>query len=946
MATYDQLRMREDSEPVWWLEISGLPYMVPSDRITAANLATLFGDGYTETQTVLRLLHKPTFSDSKRFEPLGGIVPDGGFQVTLANGPITGYPHGFCTWLFGRNRATIQRSRLTADVALHAGGVGHDWAWSADIGTNGVAQDFYCGLETVRGTPDFAGNLLVTVTRSRWLSEAYAHRGTLYGSQTLYPWVTDHPTVWRGRIVTLFQTFMDGAGNLASTDGTSATVRAEAHRVRGILSGYGFTPTGWMLRCAGIESLLDRKICRKLPRAKVGKRILIADHIISAQQGAVAAADNPGTVMVVYLTNNATGVSYTYPIFLTPGTYYTPATFVQALNDVLAAGPTDIDGNAWLGQLSLELSDEFLTFRYLTDGATALSCFVSLEERYSPDLWGSTLAWYWDRICGQVDDAGFYVGDPNPAIATEYTAVLPRYEGVILGRRGEGDENGDVRLELEHGPGDSPIADFSGDFGGVQNGYVALVSSAGKEIMFVTEVDAGAGVVVVSRRLNYVGPRLDHVQDAQNPVYLQRVYVTPQSAAMVPARAVLRPLLSTGVAAYNDADYDTLAEGVGAAWPNETRAAGAATTEGLVDVASFERFFAEAWPYFDGYAREYILEPTTVREWLTSRLAFLGGALVVENGQLGARRTVAPVWHEGRTVSPHHVIRPLEATGETRLERIVNALQYRWQWMHSSEKFHENALLSPYDDSDPNTGRVVELTDKGVSTDLGKLQLLAQEILAEYAIEPTEYAVVLSKAHRDLEPGMAVHFSDWGSNAATDDTQVGRGLPSLEGTRGHASVPMLVLEVSVDQGTGHVTAKLLRLGLKRGGFSPSAWLETIAKDTPVAGTARLIYTDRVFSDLDAEGFQIGEKVRIVRISAPTAAVQESAGHTITAINLTTRAIEIQPNYAGAGIVSGETLMLIHDPYQTAGQTASAKQWCAIGDASGDIGDAADACYDW
>lgn len=317
MSTYDELRLRPDSMPVWWAEIGGTPFMVATDPITAANVATLFGDGYTETQTVLRILQKPKHSDSKRLEPFS-IVADGGFQITLIDERSAAYPHGIATWLFQPDRPGILRGRLAADVDLHAGGAGHDWTLEDGTVFGGLSwpHDLYRGLETVQ-PQNLAGDVLEDVERSRWLSEAYAHRGKPYGSTTLYPFITDHPTVWKGRIITLFQTFMDGDGQLASTDGTSATVRAEAHRVRGLLQGISFTPTTYTLRCKGIESLLDRPVCRKLPKARLGLAIDVGAFIGEIQQipGIDAAADDPGCVMVVNLDDGA-GTTMIFPVFI------------------------------------------------------------------------------------------------------------------------------------------------------------------------------------------------------------------------------------------------------------------------------------------------------------------------------------------------------------------------------------------------------------------------------------------------------------------------------------------------------------------------------------------------------------------------------------------------------------------------------------------------------
>ena len=144
------------------------------------------------------------------------------------------------TRLFGSQRSTINRTRLTTSVGKHVGGAGHDWIVTSTAGFAAAPIDLYCGLETVRATTAHVATEFNDVTRSRWKSPTIAHRSN---DVDVFPEVTDWPTVWRGRIVRLFATFMT-SGELA---GGAAAARSSAHQIVGILVSVAWSCDGWTL---------------------------------------------------------------------------------------------------------------------------------------------------------------------------------------------------------------------------------------------------------------------------------------------------------------------------------------------------------------------------------------------------------------------------------------------------------------------------------------------------------------------------------------------------------------------------------------------------------------------------------------------------------------------------------------------------------------------------
>jgi hypothetical protein len=202
-----------------------------------------------------------------------------------------------------------------------------------------------------------------------------------------------------------------------------------------------------------------------------------------------------------------------------------------------------------------------------------------------------------------------------------------------------------------------------------------------------------------------------------------------------------------------------------------------------------------------------------------------------------------------------------------------------------------------------------------------------------------------------IEPGMIIKLSDEGADEATagQEHRLYRGLPSPNGTRGHSRTPLLVLEAATDYGTGITSISALQSNHKRSGYSATAWIASFD-----AGRTVLTCVENFFRP-DADGhdvaaFAAGDKVRVNRINPPFggAAVPniDETGFTVASVNAVANTITLTGAISALWVSGTTPMVLQHDPYTTASQTTTAKEWCWVGDSSGDLGDGGDDCYEW
>lgn len=934
--TYAQLRDSGVGRVVWWLEISGIPYLYSSSSLLTPGK---FSDGYTNGLTFLNLLQEPGSIVGKSIDPLSANSRDGGMSIQLVDealygGSITARLDGHFTWLFGYERSSILRTYLTADVPLHAGGAGHNWA-VADSSAFPASGKLYRGLETVSYASKADATHFTTVTRAVNRSEESAHRGFVFGSQTVYPEVTDHPIEWAGRIVTLFQSYMGPDNSLA---GGAAGARAAAKRFRGILREVVTEGKKVTISCDSIDKLLDRKLVRSAPRARLTTRVNVKNaHIWAGDPG--DAADMTGAVMTVFQWD-AAGNSESWNVGVTSG-FYTPEGLVNAINLVLNPLPVgQWNARSFYGQLTLVLGADGLLVTFTADAGTPCRTQVLFDQALREEA-GSTQE-YWSAM-------GFdSLAGPDGVIlndgfgTSEYSVVVPR-STVVFWDFGRGEIT--KVLQLAQGPDDSPASEFTTAWG---QDIVVLESSVGMFYARVVDVSIANNTIELTHANDlglFVMPNEDLIAStADHPVFVRRVYLQNTGPNAL-KKSAMQLMLSTGLANFNDPTYDLLPEGVGAAIPNRTLTAGIANSEGFVDVEAWERFWTESEIYVQEPIFDVIIEPMSLREWLTRRVAFFNGHIIVDNGAISVRKGLGAARHESRE------LKFKQESGEGRRDSThkgyARGLHYFWEYDTLTQTFKKEAYFSFSHPRAKAEDKWLERQDYGVRATLDQIRQLASEALSELSTPGPIITVQANRLLTDIEPGKGLLFSDEGADEASQGFRAHRGLPNRYGTRGHSQTPTLVLGVRGKPGLG-MQLTLLEGAGKRGGYSPTAWIISFAADTPAVGQCRLTCTAQRFSPTsdgaDVTRFQVGEKVMLIRMSAPTGASRGSGGHTILAINAGANTIDLQNN--PAGVTSGQTLILVHQGFG-ATQPASAKVWAGIGDSSGDIEDVVtELCYKW
>lgn len=927
-------RDRVNADLAAWVEISGIGDSFSNGAITEANKATLFTDAYTPTLTFRGGLEQLADSESRSVDLLTGRGRRGGFTIRLVDYVVPGagaHLGGHMTRLFGSQRSTIARTRLTASVGKHAGGAGHDWVVESTAAFGAAPLDLYCGLETVRPTAAHAATEFNDVTRSRWKSPCVAHRSNDAG---IFPEVTDWPTVWRGRVVRLFVTFVAG-GELA---GGPAAARASAHQVVGILESVSWQDEAWTLECSSIDKLLDREACKGLAKARLSSLIMTpAGHFAGEDDGFV---NSPALHLEQF--DPSTGDFHNFYVYVpvpASGSYSAEA-FLNAVNLAVLSVVDEEGGAAFQGTLSLSLSPTSMDVSYATAaGAANRQLRIAFNELATAGEREIDLAATWGRIVAD-PFADPLVPEEEPVASTTYALSLPRPEGgVVL----DGQPL-NAQIALAPAPGESSLADFSAAVGDVD--LVAVRSSAGVSFFRVVGYAAATGVLDVVPASDPPFRELSHRGTAEDPVVVQRACYLSSSADLLDdssplVHGLLRLLLSTGQSGFNHAAYDTLPEGVGIEWPHETPSASADSNDSLIDVGSFERAFADAGQYAER-ARDVFLDPFRFRDWLERRLAFFGFYVVVENGQLKARAGVSVLQHQQEFALTDKNLGDVSiAFGRA---GGVKGVRYKTGYRDFGETvFTRTYLLGHLSDQDLS---IVEHEDPGVVTDDERLLRLSQNTLVEYSKEGWRITCEADRSALDVEPGMVGTFSDEG---ASDDSSFARGVPNPDGTRGHNGTRVVALSSRTDyDDDDRVQIELYASKLKRGGYSASAWVVSHAGSPSVLTCSANVFSPDA-DGVDVSRFSVGDKVRALAVN-PTLAENGQQSFTVASINVAANTITLDAAIDTAGanahFASGEPLVLTHDLYQTASQTATAKQWCHVGDASGDVGDTGDACYEW
>jgi len=912
VVTYAQSQAKGNARAVFWMEISGIPYVFSDGLATAAK----FGTDYEADLTFKNLLMEPEFSFARSIEILTGKGQTSGFEIKLLDAKGGSEPDGFLTWLlFGKNRSSIARTRLTADVEKHIGGAGHNWAVedNSDFAESGYA---YCGLETISYASTTGTTEFTTVGRSQYKSPATCHK-TAKG-QTLYPYVTDHPIEWEGRIVTLFQSYMDANGTLAVS--TAGSYREAAHKVRGIISGIAYESGVWTITCKGIETVLDKPLLNNTARSRVIlSRILVTE--------------GNETVCAIAQTT-AAHEALEYRVSLDTGEYDLETFFIE-LNTAIAAGLEDQHGNTnFRGQLSLTLEDNKLSFRFIQDPIEEDN-LVDARFKFGTEQHGRD---YWANLGIYSESFNLTPGDPpvNIAVGSEHiTEIERRLPSFDLNMASFEPLRDRPRVALSDDLDSDPISSYAvGD-------YVGITSNAGTSFCKILGIGEFGEFIILERATNYteLANECVHTSTFDSPIWISKIAFALDGQVNVGSKfadPLLQLLLSTGLAGFNHEDYDTFAEGVGIEVPHWSLNAGSDSgSDSLINITAFEEFFRDVEPWinkiFDVFA-----EPRNAMEYVCQRLAFFGGYLIVENGQLSCRRGLFTMPHQETAAITTNGLLFGNQTIQMGGIQTVKGIQWSVNYDPSFKAFATKYVVTLADSK--NVDSYIELEDRGIRTTPEQMIALGAEILSDFAGVPVVYTVSLDRSFADLEPGSVVSFTDDGK------------IPNPNGTLGHSATRMLVLSAETNFQQATSTVKLLQSFNNRSGYSASGWIESFTGSTVTLATN---FFSKASDGVDASRFGVGDKVRIQRVS-PTQAGTEPDANTaqigLTVVSISGDDIVLDTpiaTYSGDWVSEETALVLTHDPYQTTGQTAKARAWGWVGDSSGDIGDVeGSVVYQW
>lgn len=157
---------------------------------------------------------------------------------------------GFLHWLFAVFRTTIAKTQIMDDMPWESADIASlEVIDSSAFAASGYA---YRGLETVAYVSKPDGTHLGTVSRGELGSPVLHHRIEGTDDETRYgnPYLTDQPTEWGGRYVTLWWADVDEWG----------IVGALSVYWRGVLNEVTCDGTNYLLRAASLLSLMEQQV--------------------------------------------------------------------------------------------------------------------------------------------------------------------------------------------------------------------------------------------------------------------------------------------------------------------------------------------------------------------------------------------------------------------------------------------------------------------------------------------------------------------------------------------------------------------------------------------------------------------------------------------------------------------------------------------------------------
>lgn len=663
--------------------------------------------------------------------------------------------------------------------------------------------------------------------------------------------VTDHPTVWEGRVVWLTEVVCNSAGVPLDSLSTGTNQR---EIWRGTIQGVRPADNWawWEIECRSIDASLDTEILGGLPTGK------LADNVSEADANAGAAYNNGMMAALVTHAYVVAGLneiplavrfpssqwSYLTPV-LVPGMYAdVMQAVVTAVQTALSAAGAPWNAYTWKCYQFASMIDldgnPSLTWKH-TLQIHVYGAAVNSEWTFSLDVTDACVL----RLCGFA---------PGPDTSTAWADVNGRALGQFSAAElpplyylSAAQTNIWITEEVDGG-GSSPIWPATGyamlTVGDLTEciqyaGITELTTTAPRKLLLTgcTRGRLGTQPLAVSipGQLGLLGGGAVQMQTQDEPPTIR--YGLGFAGVGILTLA-LRLMLSSGSAGLRHATYDM---GYGDYLCAALDAAG-------IDVARFEEI-ETSLPALFKTRTLFFSKPFNLRTWLGTEFAALGL-------QLGSRLTPAGFQLTLDRVQDASVValRTLDGTNlaldewphlEGGLGLILNRVEMQLAWNVGKEKFEDQKILFNALDSQIDLGvvqaetlKLSGLTSPGgavidQATSAAVAAILSASILSHFA---NRYEIVTLRAGKAC----------WAWRPGEGVAVTLPGPPNWDGTRGWVAEPMGLLAVErALAGTGR--SALAKLTLLHQGdrrlsyYVPSGYVTAYAGGPPVTITVQANY---------------------------------------------------------------------------------------------------------
>jgi hypothetical protein len=679
---------------IYYARITGLPYVfhnagtLPSSWLTTGNVV-ISGETYTPSPT----LTVPTdLTIGQKLQPKAGLATSAGMNLTFRLGS---------TWLdliqIQKHRSGSTLSAIAAEVDVN------DTSWTVDSITGwSNGDDIYAGTETVEvnGAPS---GTTIPVTRARygsWAKHFDATAQTLLDRGVYGGWISDHPLVIKGRVVTLWI----GTGTRESgtfvPNGSTIESAEDLQAFTGIISDWQVDRKQHLVKLTlrPLDTWLSRKISTKGPRALLGTN----------DSGKVVVDDSTNKVaFAIWGSNNAISAaifSLTTPLVDSSGTavpdgVYTYTQVSRFIGDTIEDylnGLTD-PPDWWtasdyiFGGVAGFTEDGNLVWRlrYRNDGSQRFDLTFQIKPRVGT-IW---------RALGYDDNISDTQHIPiNTSTDLTFEAQRPYPRGYLSSA------NEDARLYYRGTNGIAFEADPGYDDRAGNNvaGYVRI----GETIRQVTAVDADYLTLAAGA---FIGSKLtEQYQEPEDPP-IDVVQVLAWPEVYTPKAWLYAILGGSGVKGFNDSTYD-----------QDWRGGSAYVPAAYVDKTAFETRALELRWYGD---RLSAAEEEPAREFMRGDLILSASAVVGGSNKIKLKDVSPPLLTDSSLsvmTLDASTTRTLGASGigfDLSEHRVENDLQILWQWNRGTldydDEIRQYAIESRGTYGESDTLRILARTQGG-----------------------------------------------------------------------------------------------------------------------------------------------------------------------------------------------------------------------------------------